>query len=124
MKRLIIFFGFIISMQTVFAQATTEQNGSKRIDSLKMLLSKTTKPMDRYHLLLAIDNGYYTYGVGENKADYLLEMLRIALQQKNDSLITKSYNFAGDYYLFENEDYNTALDYLFKAIPYAEKIKL
>ncbi len=122
MKRLIFFFGFILSMQTVFAQEMTEQNGNNRIDSLKMLLSKTTKPMDRYNLLLEIGNGYYTYGIGENNAGYILEMLRIALQQKNDSLIARSYNFAGDYYLFEIEDYNTALDYLFKAIPYAEKI--
>jgi hypothetical protein len=90
-------------MQTDFAQAMTEQNGNKRLDSLKMLLSKTTKPMDRYNLLLEIGNGYYTYGIGENNAAYILEMLRIAVQQKNDSLIAKSYNFAGDYYLFEIE---------------------
>lgn len=122
MKRLMLFFIFILSIQTLFAQDTTEQTGSKRVDSLKMLLSKTTKPLERYNLLLEINSGYYTYGIGENKADYLLEMVRIALQQKNDSLIAQSYNFAGDYYLFELEDYNTALAYLFKAIPYAEKI--
>jgi hypothetical protein len=122
MKRVMIFFIFMVSIQTVFAQETLEQSGNKRMDSLKMLLSKTVKPMDRYALLLEIGNGYYTYGIGENNADYKLEMLRIALQQKNDTLIAKSYNFAGDYYLFEIEDYNTALDYLFKAIPYAEKI--
>jgi tetratricopeptide (TPR) repeat protein len=122
MKRLMIFFIFIVNIQAVFAQEISTQSGDKRVDSLKMLLSKTSKPMDRYNLLLEIYSGYYTYGIGENNADYLLEMLRIALQQKSDSLIAKSYNFAGDYYLFEMEDYNTALDYLFKAIPYAEKI--
>src|ERR1700722_3405398 len=122
MKRLMIFFIFVVSIQAVFAQEITGKSGDKRMDSLKMLLSKPDKPMDRYNLLLEIGNGYYSYGIGENNAHYILEMLRIALQQKSDSLVAKSYNFAGDYYLFEMEDYNTALDYLFKAIPYAEKI--
>jgi len=117
-----IFFGFVISMQAAFAQDMPDQNGRKRIDSLKILLSKATKPMDRYNLLFEINIEYFTYGIDENNADHKLEMLRIALQQKNDSMIAKSYNIIGDYYLVAVEDYNTALDYFFKAIPYAEKI--
>ena len=114
MKKIITLFCFIAGMQALFGQNT-------RIDSLKQSLSKTTDPMGRYNLLTEIASGYYNNGVGENSVDNNLEMLRIALQQKNDSLIAVSYNKAGDYYLFEKADFNTALDYLFKGIPYAEK---
>ncbi|MFZ6025766.1 MAG: hypothetical protein ACOYVG_15085 [Bacteroidota bacterium] len=92
-----------------------------RIDSLKRVLTKTTTPLERYKLLAEIANGYYTNGVGENSVANNLEMLRIALKQKDDSLIAVSYNRAGDYYLFEKGDFNTSLDYLFKGIPYAER---
>ena len=114
MKRLIILFCFIATTQLTFAQTT-------RVDSLKKALSKTTHPISRYNLLTEIASGYYNNGIGENSVDNNLEMLRIALQQKNDSLIAVSYNKAGDYYLFEKADFNTALDYLFKGIPYAER---
>ena len=103
-------------MQTICAQNT-------KIDSLKQILLKTKDPMARYNLLTEIGNGYYSNGVGENSAANNLEMLRIALEQKNDSLIAVSYNKAGDYYLFEKCDFNTSLAYLFKGIPYAEKAK-
>jgi len=114
MKKIILLFCFIATTQLAFAQTT-------RVDSLKNLLSKSTEPISRYNLLTEIANGYYTNGVGENTVDNNLEMLRIAMQQKNDSLIAVSYNKAGDYYLFEKADFNTALDYLFKGIPYAER---
>ena len=114
MKKLIILLCFSTGLLCSFAQ-------DQRIDSLKSTLSKTTVPMERYKLLEAISEGYYRYGTGENKVSNHLEMLRIALQQKDDSLIAISYNRTGDYYLFEVGDYNNAVDYFFKGIPYAEK---
>ena len=114
MKKIILLFCFIATTQLAIAQTT-------RVDSLKKLLSTSTDPIGRYNLLTEIGNGYYTNGIGENTVDNNLEMLRISLQQKNDSLIAVSYNKAGDYYLFEKADFNTAMDYLFKGIPYAER---
>ena len=114
MKKILTLFCFVTSIQTAFAQ-------NARVDSLKQVLSKTIDPMARYKLLTEIANGYYTNGVGENNVANNLELLRIALQQKDDSLIAVSYNRAGDYYLFEKADFNTGMDYLFKGIPYAER---
>ena len=114
MKKLILLFCF----STVLFNANAQP---QKIDSLKALLSKATEPMERFKLLEAINEGYYSYGTGENNVANHLEMLRIALQQKDDSLIAISYNKVGDYYLFEVGDYNTAVDYFFKGIPYAER---
>jgi tetratricopeptide (TPR) repeat protein len=95
----------------------------RRIDSLKNRLGKTTQSIERYKLLAAIGDGYYMTGIGENSADNNLEMLRIALRLRDDSLIAVSYNKAGDYFLIEKFEFNTAIDYFFKGIPYAEKAK-
>src|SRR5205809_6410601 len=88
-------------------------------DSLKAVLSATTDPKEKYKLLDQINSAYYRTGRGDNPIENSLEMLRIALQLKNDSLIAKSYNVVGDYYTFNKGDNNTALEYFFKGIPYA-----
>ena len=62
MKKIMIFFCFMISMLTVLAQDMPDQSGRKKIDNLKMLLSTTSKPLERYKLLLEIVVGHYTYG--------------------------------------------------------------
>ncbi|MEI9956249.1 MAG: ATP-binding protein [Ferruginibacter sp.] len=93
------------------------------IDSLREQLGKTTDLKKRYDLLEKMNGIYYRNGNGNNPVDNSLEMVRIALQLKDDNLIAKSYNAVGDYYAFLKNDNTAALDYFFKAIPYAEKIK-
>jgi len=95
----------------------------KQADSLKAVLSTTTDLKEKYRLLDQINSTYYKVGTGDNPAKNSLEMVRIALQLEDDSLIAKSYNVIGDYYTFNKGDNNTALEYFFKGIPYAEKIK-
>ena len=123
MKKTLLLFFLVAGIHHVSGQTLTAANESKRIDSLKRLLSQTTQPTERYKLLSAISNRYYMTGIGENSADNNLEMLRIALHLKDDSLTAVSYNKAGDYFLFEKSDFNTSIDYLFRGIPYAEKSK-
>lgn len=95
----------------------------KQADSLKAVLSTTTDLKEKYRLLDQINSAYYKVGTGNNPVENSLEMVRIALQLEDDSLIAKSYNVVGDYYIFNKGDHNTALEYFFKGIPYAEKIE-
>ncbi len=107
MKRTIVLVCFLTNFQAAFTQ-------SNYIDSLKEALAKSTQPIERYNLLSEIGNGYYRTGIGDNSVNNYLEMLRIALQQKNDSLIAASYNKIGDFYAFEKGDFYTGIDYFFK----------
>ncbi|HET6995822.1 MAG TPA: ATP-binding protein [Chitinophagaceae bacterium] len=95
----------------------------KPADTLNAMLSNTTDLREKYRLLARINSEYYKVGTGENPVTNSLEMVRIALELKDDSLIAMSYNAIGDYYTFIKGDNNTALEYFFKGIPYAEKIK-
>ena len=103
---------FIVALVCLITTKNNAQN--KQADSLKKLLAKTTNLRERYELLSMIGKGYYSYGTGENTVANDLEL-------KDDSLIAKSYNDVGDLILFEQGDFNTATNYLFKGIPYAEK---
>jgi hypothetical protein len=95
----------------------------READSLTAALSATTDLKEKYRILSLINNQYYKVGTGNNTVTNILEMVKIALQLKDDSLIGNSYNVIGDYYIFTKGDNNTALEYFFKGMPYAEKIK-
>lgn len=65
------------------------QAQNKYLDSLKTVLAKTTKPIERFDLLNKIlEDGYIN---GENNPDssYCIEVLGIAEQLNNDSLLDK-----------------------------------
>ncbi|HRB24265.1 MAG TPA: hypothetical protein PLZ18_10870, partial [Ferruginibacter sp.] len=115
MKKIIILFCFIAGMQTVIAQ-------NNYADSLKIVLVSATKPIERFDILNKIlDNND---GINGNFQDTAigLQMHRIAQQLKNDSLLAISTNVIGNYFR-SRSDYPTALEYFFKAIPLAEKVK-
>ncbi|MEJ0106082.1 MAG: hypothetical protein WDO19_27565 [Bacteroidota bacterium] len=67
----------------------------KQADSLKAVLSTTTDLKEKYRLLDQINSVYYKVGIGDNPVENSLEMVRIALQLKDDNLIAKSYNVMG-----------------------------
>ncbi len=115
MKKILSLFCFV-----AFAQAAYAQN--KFTDSLYTLLSKTTKPIDRFTLLnKIIDLNDATQGNLQDTATGL-QMHRIAQHLINDSLLAISTNVIGNYFRGKG-DYPAALDYFFKAIPLAEKVK-
>ncbi|CAN5837522.1 hypothetical protein BH11BAC4_BH11BAC4_18810 [soil metagenome] len=91
-------------------------------DSLTRALANTSKAIDRFDLLNKILD--FNDGTQGNLQDTAigLQMHRIAQQLKNDSLLAISTNVAGNYFRGKS-DLPTALDYLFKAIPLAEKAK-
>lgn len=122
MKKTITLVCFVATMQTIFAQDLSRQSWNKTADSLKAVLSKTSKPIERFDLLnKIIDFNDATQGNLQDTATGL-QMHRIAQQLKNDSLLAISINVIGNYFRGKS-DVPTALEYFFKAIPLAEKVK-
>ncbi|MEO6820820.1 MAG: hypothetical protein ABI204_13895 [Ginsengibacter sp.] len=112
-----LFFTIFIFL---LAGSITAQN--KYVDSLKMLLPTTTKPIERFDLLnKIIDNNDATQGNLQDTS-IGLQMHQIAQDLNNDSLLAISTNVVGNYFRGKG-DFPTALEYLFKAIPLAEKAK-
>ena len=114
MKKIITLFCFIISLQTAFTQ-------NKYIDSLKAELAKTNKPIERFTLITKISEYRLVLGGSAVDSATVIELLKLAQQLKNDSLLAISYNWIGSYMAFTTGDNTEALEYYFKAIPLAEK---
>lgn len=112
-----LFFILFICFPVIQGNAQT-----KYPDSLKEILSHTTKPIERFRLLNElIDFNDATQGNLQDTS-IGLQMHRIAQQLKKDSLLAISTNVLGNYFRGKG-DMPTALDYFFKAIPLAEKVK-
>src|SRR6185503_12799225 len=111
---LIIFLSF--SCIRGFAQ-------SKKADSLRTALENATRPAERFNIL----NNLLLEVVGwkGNSIDsaHCIELVQIAQQLNNDSLLAISYNWLGSYFYFNKGDNATGLEYFFKAVPLAEKAK-
>ncbi|HMQ69672.1 MAG TPA: hypothetical protein PKA90_10835 [Ignavibacteria bacterium] len=110
-KNIFIFFLFI-SSQTILAQY-------KLTDSLENALKNTSVPEERFHILNRIAD-IRNFQAEKIDSATCVEMLRIAEQLNNDSLLAVSYNLIGIYF-FNKGDNMTSLEYLIKAIPLAEK---
>ena len=115
MKKIIILICFIASIQNAYAQNTTT-------DSLQAILVNTTKPIDRFTIINKIME---TTGFSSGYIDTTscIEMLKIAQQLKNDSLLATAYNWIGSNFGRNQGNNIAALEYYFKAIPLAEKAK-
>jgi len=92
-------------------------------DSIGSVLSNTTQPLQRFDLLNKIVEDIFTNGSGNIDYSSCVEMVRIAQQLNNDSLLAIAYNTVGNYFLLNNGDYSKALEYFFKGIPKAENAK-
>jgi two-component system, NtrC family, sensor kinase len=92
---------------------------TKNNDSLKRILSFTSKPIERFDIM----NKILEAQVGNVDSASAIELLQIAQEQKNDSLLAISYNWIGSYFAFNKGDNTSALEYYFKALPLAEKVK-
>ena len=95
---------------------------NKQLDSLKTRLGITNNPIERFDLLNRIRENYNNYQEGEYDFKWAIEMLRIAQQANNDSMLAISNNVIGGLNA-EKSNFTTALEYFFKAIPQAEKAK-
>ncbi|HQU56067.1 MAG TPA: hypothetical protein PLG88_01485, partial [Chitinophagaceae bacterium] len=86
------------------------------------VLKTTTKPIERFDILNKLDLERNTQG-GIVDSSITMQMLQIAQELNNDSLLAISYNWLGTYFYVNDGDNTTALEYYYKGIPYAEKVK-
>lgn len=100
--------------------AVTGVAQSRTADSLKKALDRTDRPAERFDILNKIAEDYYTSG-GGNIDSSCIQMLRIAQQLKNDSMLAIAYNLVGGYFISSSGDYSKALEFYFKGIPLAEE---
>jgi|GEM_PF-4892236 len=115
------FFTFL-SFQPLFAQDVFPNTPNIYADSLNMALSNTTKPIDRFSIIVKIAENSLVLKGGIIDSAAPIQLLQIAQQLKNDSLLAISYNWAGSYMGFTKGDNTAALEYYFKALPLAEKV--
>ena len=111
MKIFFIFFILLTGIQSLFAQ-------HKILDSLNNELASTENLSERFAILNRITDIRNFQG-GNIDSATTVEMLQIAEQLNNDSMLAVCYNLVGMYFFNKGEN-NTALEYLFKAIPLAE----
>ncbi len=114
MKKIITLLCFIASMKGAIAQ-------NNNTESPKAALASYSNPMERFtatiNYLETIDSR-----AGSNiDSAICIDLLQIAQQLKNDSLLATSYNWIGYYFNQSKGDNTTALEYFFKALPLAEK---
>jgi len=105
----------------LFCKASTAQ--SKKIDSLKIALENTTNPVERFDILNGLS--LELTGLKGIRIDsaYCIEMLQIAQKLDSDSLLAISYNWLSSFFYLNKGDNTTGLEYIFKAVPLAEKAK-
>lgn len=113
MKRIAVFFLLVLVLST----GRTQNNYA---DSIMPVLANTTNPVERFDLLNKIVDDIFTKGSENIDYSSCIEMVRIAQQLRNDSLLAIAYNTVGNYFLINNGDYSHALEYFFKGIPLVE----
>lgn len=116
MKKIISLFWFIVSMQMTFAQ-------TNHADSLKSALEKGSNPLKKFDIIQADLQIILNQGAGNIDSASTIQLLQIAQQQKNDSLLAIAYNWIGSYFSLTKGDNTSGLEYYFKGIPLAEKAK-
>ena len=112
-----VFMVFLICLVAFHAIA---QN--KYMDSLKNLLSNTTIPIARFDLLNKLGEGLFTGSSSRIDSAICQQLLQIAQESKNDSLLAISYNWLGNYFAWTSQ-FNNALEYFLKGVPLAKKAK-
>ncbi len=114
MKRIITLILFLISIQAVFAQSNTT-------DSAKAALANYKNPLERFTATIKYLEANDAYAGSYIDSALCIDLLQIAQQLQNDSLLATSYNWIGYFFSLKKGDNTTALEYYFKALPLAEK---
>jgi hypothetical protein len=116
MKRTIILFCFITSVQSVIAQ-------NNNPDSAKSALANYKNPMERFTATIKYLESIDINANSQIDSALCIDLLQIAQQLKNDSLLATSYNWIGYFFYTKKGDNATALEYYFKALPLAIKFE-
>jgi len=114
MKKIITLFCFVTGMQVAFTQ-------NNNPDSIKAALVSYTNPIERFNATINYLETIDSYSSNNIDSAICIDLLQIAQQLKNDSLLATSYNWIGYYFSQSKGDNTAALEYYFKALPLAEK---
>jgi len=90
-------------------------------DSAKSALANYTKPLERFSATIKYLENTDSYQGSIIDSAICIDLLQIAQQLRNDSLLAISYNWIGYYLAGSKGDYTAALEYYFKALPLAER---
>lgn len=114
MKKIIPLVCFITSIQVVFAQNTNPEN-------MKAALAGYSNPIERFGATINYLETIDSRATNNIDSAICIDLLQIAQQLKNDSLLAISYDWIGYYFMQVKGDNSTALEYYFKGLPLAEK---
>ncbi len=90
-------------------------------DSLKSVLLIEKKPLVQFDVLNNLILEMVGWRGDNVDSTYCIRMLLIAQELKQDSLLAISYNWLGSFFYLNKGDNATALEYFYKALPYAQK---
>ena len=94
---------------------------SLSLDSLQQALSTASRPLDQFEILDRILLAKVAFNATNVDSSASLQLVQIAQQLKNDSLLAISYNWIGYYFSSNKGDNTSGLEYYFKAMPHAIK---
>ncbi len=114
MKRIFISILFFLFSYTNYSQ-------TNHADSLKAVLANVSSPLKKFDIIRSDVQMILTLQGGNIDSSSTIQLLQIAQQQKNDSLLAIAYNWIGSYFSFTKGDNISGLEYFFKGIPVAEK---
>lgn len=114
MKKLLTLICFLTSIQTVSAQSNNN-------DSVKSALANYKNPLERFTATIKYLETSDSYASSNIDSALCVDLLQMAQQLKNDSLLAISYDWIGYYFSMRKGENTTALEYYFKGLPLAEK---
>lgn len=114
MKRILFLCCFLTVIQSAFAQ-------NNQPDTQKAALAGYQNPMERFTATIKYLETIDSYAGSNIDSALCVDLLQIAQQLKNDSLLATSYDWIGYYFGLMKGDNTTALEYYFKGLPLAEK---
>ena len=98
------------------------QNIKSNIDRLYGALKQTQKPAEQVSILGKLANYYIYTGRPDSVRVISQQMLKIATDAHDDSLLSKAYNQIGAYF-GQTGDFKQALEFQFKSLGFAQKSK-
>ena len=116
MKKLIAFL-FIFNCTAAFSQSWRYE-----IDSLNNELRHAKDPVEKIPILDLLSSDYSYIGHVDSMRFASFQMLKIATEAHQDSLIALAYCGVGEYF-YSTSDYRQALEFQFKSLAFAEKVR-
>ena len=116
LKHLLCAILLLTAVIRLNAQVTTA-------DSLQQKIKKATKAEDKFSLQYQLFGEYLQHGNTQKQEQVTKDMLRVAQQSHNDSLLVRAYMSVATY-LVNKADYEAGLEFYFKALHRAEELEL